>query len=385
MKEMNQEKAMELRQMIIDKMSIVSERSKEKIPYTTIDGIHDDRSSSQKQWKEEDGINWWTNGFWPGMMWLMYDSCGEEKYATIARESEKKLDQCFQEYYGLHHDVGFMWLLSSVAEYRRTKNPESRKRGLHAANLLAGRFNPAGGFIRAWNEKTFGDVDTTGWVIIDCMMNLPLLYWASEEINDPRYRFIAMAHADKVKDTFIREDGSVNHIVEYDPCTGKLVKTYGGQGYAEGSAWTRGQCWAIYGFTLSYIHTGKKEYLDTAHKVAQYFMKHIPEDGQIPVDFNQPAKPQLMDASAGAIAASAFLELARYSEGQVAEEYNRVAEKLIDALLLNSCDWSENTDHILKNCSAAYHDKEHHFSIIYGDYFFMEAIWKLNGSNSLMW
>ena len=111
------------------------------------------------------------------------------------------MDRCFEEFYGLHHDVGFMWLPTSVANYKVTKNPESRKRALHAANLLAGRFNLAGGFIRAWNDVE--DYDTRGWAIIDCMFNIPLLYWASEETGDPRFKQIAMKHADTAMTAFV--------------------------------------------------------------------------------------------------------------------------------------------------------------------------------------
>ena len=207
---------------ITNKMEVVSERSKNKIPAKAVDGVHDDRSVETLDWNDDDGINWWTNGFWGGMLWLMYHETKEEKYADIARISEKKLDRCFEYYYGLHHDVGFMWLPTAVADYRLTKNPEARRRALHAANLLAGRFNPVGKFIRAWNNV--GEDDTRGWAIIDCLFNIPLLYWAFEETEDPRFKQIAMLHADTVMDTFIRPDGSVNHIVEFDPFHGGVVE-----------------------------------------------------------------------------------------------------------------------------------------------------------------
>ena len=122
-----------------------------------------------------------------------------------------------------------------------------------AAGNMAGRFNLAGNFIRAWNN--WDDVDRRGFAIIDCMMNLPLLYWASEETTDPRFKMMAVAHADTAMKTFVREDGSVNHIVVFDPFTGKMVENLGGQGDGEGSAWTRGQSWRIYGFSLSHGYT----------------------------------------------------------------------------------------------------------------------------------
>jgi unsaturated chondroitin disaccharide hydrolase len=328
------------------------------------------------------GLNWWTNGFWGGMMWLMYNETGDQRYAEVARFSEEKLDQCFRDYYGLHHDVGFMWLPTAVANYRITKNSESRKRGLHAANLLAGRFNPVGKFIRAWND--FPDCDTRGWVIIDCLLNLPLLYWASDETNDPRFMQIAMMHGDTVMENFIRSDSSVHHIVEFDPFKGEVVKTHGGQGYENGSSWTRGQAWALYGFILSYSHTGKIEYLNTARKVANYFIENIPESGIIPVDFRQPKEPAWEDSTASAIAACGLIEISKYVEHHDKEIYLNAALKLLKGLDEKRCNWSKENDCILENCSASYHSEEHHFNIIYGDYFFMEAIFKLSGKDILI-
>lgn len=173
------------------------------------------------------------------------------------------------------------------------RDADARRRGLHAAQLLAGRFNPAG-YIRAWNDFPDPDTDTRGWAIIDCLFNIPLLYWASEETNDPRFKKIAMTHADTVAANFVREDGSVRHIVQFDPETGAFVRDYGGQGYAQGSSWTRGQTWALYGFVMSYKHTGAVRYLAMAQKVAEYFIAHIPADGRIPVDFCQPPNRNIM-------------------------------------------------------------------------------------------
>lgn len=368
---------------ITAKLDRVSAKSANKIPYTTIDGTHDDRSVCNPSGDAADGINWWTNGFWGGMMWLMHHETGDDKYKEIARLSEQKLDRCFQEFYGLHHDVGFMWLPTSVANYRVTKDPESRKRALHAANLLAGRFNLAGGFIRAWNDLEEGD--TRGWAIIDCMLNIPLLYWATEETGDPRFRQIAMKHADTTMDAFVRPDGSVHHIVEFDPFNGGLVRTYGGQGYAEGSSWTRGQSWGLYGFMMSYIHTGKDAYLQTAKRIAHYFIANIPEDGVIPVDFRQPAEPRLEDDTAAAIAACGLIEIAKAAGPYEKKLYLNAALKLLRTLDESRCDWSESSDSLLQRGTAAYYAKIHHQAIIYGDYYFVEAIFKLKGNDLYLW
>ena len=363
------------------KMRIVAERNRHKIPYTTIDGVFDDWSG--------DRICWWTNGFWGGIMWQLYHATGEELYQEIALESEDKLDANLMSASGMNHDSGFRWLPTAVADYRVTGSRKSFNRGLLAANDMAGRFNPMGRFIRAWNDD--GDGSKAGWAIIDCMMNLPLLYWAYEQIHDPRFLQIATMHADTAQKYFIREDGSANHIVSFDPVTGEFLETFGGQGYAEGSSWTRGQAWALYGFVLSYVHTKKDSYLNTARRVANYFIANTPESGLIPVDFRQPADCTLEDSTAAASAACGLLEIAGQLEqtGELGKTesrvYKKAALKLLTALEEKRCNWDENHDNLLEKCTAAFHDEAHEFSIIYGDYYFIEAVWKLTGEELFIW
>lgn len=370
--------AKEVSEKIKQKMKIVAERSKDKIPYTTADGVYDDKSDRD--------ICWWTNGFWGGMMWQLYTATNDELYKNIAISNEVKLDKNLMSHQGMDHDSGFKWLLTAIANYRITKDMEGRNRGLLAADNLAGRFNPVGRFIRAWNNWDGNeDGSFAGRVIIDCMMNLPLLYWASEELHDPRYRQIAMMHADTAAKNFIREDGSAKHIVEFNAETGEYLHSLGGQGYGHGSSWTRGQAWAIYGFALSYIHTKEKRYLDTAKKVADYFISCIPESGLIPVDFRQPQTPAYEDSTAAAIAACGMLEIAKYAEEADKIKYYEAAIKMLKALESQRCNFTTECDNIVEKCTAAYHDQNHEFSIIYGDYYFIEAIWKLTGEEVFLW
>lgn len=377
----------EAAEQIAAKMEWVSEKSKNKIPYTTVNGTHDDRSGGDQTFSLDNGINWWTNGFWGGMLWLMYNKTKDERYADIARVSEEKLKKSFADFYGLHHDVGFMFLLTYIADYKLTGNQEGRRWGLHAANLLAGRFNPVGKFIRAWNgEPGDGDDrDNRGWAIIDSMLNIPILYWASKETGDPRFKQMAMMHADTLMENFVRPDGSVRHIVEFDPETGEMVRDYGGQGYAQGSCWTRGQAWGLYGFMMSYIHTGEQRYLDTAKRIAHYFISNIPQDGLITVDFRQPKEPFWYDDTAGAIAACGLLALADAVDDREKEIYYQPAIKMLNGLYQQHCDMTKESDCFLQKCSAAYHDKSHEFCIIYGDYFFIEAILRLTGESVYLW
>lgn len=375
--------AEEVLDRIRSKMEWVSEKNRDRIPYTTDeDGNYDDKSDMTLAWRTDDGINWWTNGFWGGIMWLMYQDTGNEKYAEIARLSEQKMERCFSDFYGLHHDVGFMFMPTAVADYRLTGNADSRRIGMHAANLLAGRFNPAGRFIRAWND--LGE-DTRGWAIIDCMINISLLYWATEESGDPRFRQTAMMHADTVMQHFVRPDGSVNHIVEFDPETGVFVKSYGGQGCGEGSAWSRGQGWAVYGFMISYIHTGKQEYLDTAKRVAHYCIANLPDDGIIPVDFRQPEEPAWEDSCGACVIAGGLLEIAKHVPDMEKRMYYDAAVKILRAIAEKRADFGDGCDAIVQNCSASYHNEKHHITMNYADYYFIEAIYKLKGIGELLW
>ena len=351
------------------KMPTVLEKAKglDFIPYTVKDGA--------LMPGPFDGICWWTNGFWPGEMWAMYRMTGEEMYRAEAVRAEEMLDDAFRDYDHLHHDVGFMWLISSGANVRMTGDDAARKRTQLAANLLAGRFNPLG-FIRAWNG------DCTGWAIIDCMMNLNLLYWASDYTGDPRFKRIAMTHADTAMKHFIRADGSSNHIVVFDPETMDVLDVPAGQGYAPGSSWSRGQAWALYGFALSYLHTGKRDYLDTACRVADYFIGQVKEDWIPRCDFCQPADDDLKDACAGAVAACGLLELARITENQT---YFDAAVCMLRAMDASCADWSAAYPAILTNCTGSYHGNDHNIAMNYADFYFMEAILKLQGDPFLFW
>ena len=369
--------ALTVAEKILAKTKISAERSKDKIPYITVDGRFDDCSNR---------ISWWTNGFYGGQLWQLYHAFGEELFKEVAENIEKKLDGSLMDYRGMDHDSGFKWLLTSVANYKLTGRYESKNRGLLAAANLAGRFNLRGRFLRAWNDWTDDNIgDNAGWAIIDCMMNLPLLYWASKETKDPRFEQIARAHADTAMKYFVRENGSVAHIVRFHPDSGEFMDTLGGQGMEVGSSWTRGQAWAVYGFALSYRHTRNEAYLDTAMKIGRYFADSVPEHGHVPVDFCQDTSLDWEDSTAAAIAACGMLEIEQHAEGEEKKFFHEAALKLLTTLVESRCEWSENTDNIIEKCSSCYHEDKHNFFLIYGDYYFTEAILKLCDKELFMW
>ena len=344
-------------------------REVDYIPYSTENG----------QWKPVH-IHWWTNGFWPATMWQMYLATKDELYRDEAIRTEKMLDVNLEDFEGLSHDVGFMWLIQSGVRYALEGNKDSYARTMRAAQHLACRYNP-NGFIRAWNGE-----GREGWAIVDCMMNLPLLYWASEVSGDPRFRLIAMKHADTAMDVFVRPDGSCNHIIIFDAETGEVLDNPCGQGYESGSSWSRGQAWALYGFTLSYLHTGKQEYLDTAKRVANYFISQITDDYIPRCDFRQPAEPVLKDNTAGAVAAAGLLVLSQQLPELEAVTYYDVAVKMLRAMEREDINWELNDPALLQRCTAAYHDIPcRHITMNYADYYFVEAIQMLRGQKMLFW
>ena len=366
-----------------EKMSKVTLRSRNKLA----DGV------------DENGVHKsvrpavWTSGFWGGLNVLLYNYTKNEEYLKTALRSEELLDEALMDFKGLYHDVGFMWHILSGAIYRLTGDQKSMNRNLHMAANLFSRFvsydEAGGGFIRAWNSEWQGN-DVKNWSIIDCLMNLPILYWASEEIGDDRFARIAMDHADMALTDHLRDDGSIAHIVEHNRETGELVATYGGQGYCVGSSWSRGQAWGLYGFTLSYIHTNEQRYLDAAKQVANYFIANCCDDWLPRVDFRAPSEPVLYDSTAGVCAACGLIELAKALPENEGGMYMHAAINLLKAIEAKFADYNPDRDDMITHGTVLYPNKPEqmnvvHISIIYADYFFTEALLKLLGDEFLPW
>ncbi len=365
--------AQEIFNRLEKKLSAECDRIGSKMPYIPVEGHYHDMG--------EEHLTWWTNSFWAGILWQMYHATDEKKYADNAIELEKRLDKALEDYQHLDHDLGFMWLHTAVAHFRLLKDEDARKKGLHAAAILASRFQPAGNYFRAWN--TPGE----SVAIVDCLMNLPLLYWGSETGNNAAWKQLAMAHADMALETILRPDGSSNHIVKFDQETGEILEKPGGQGYGEGSSWTRGLAWAIYGMSLSYRHTGKEAYLDAAKRTAHYFIANAAlDDYDVVIDFRAPAEPVYYDNTAAVCAACGLLELSEHVGEYEKRLYVEPALRLLHKVTGRFCNWKVEEDGITTAGSARYHkadDRE--VPIIYGDYFLLEAVLRILDRDFLIW
>lgn len=369
---------------IDEKMSKVTTRVRDKVAPDGID--------ANGRYIEHSPANW-TSGFFGGLNIMLYEYTKNEEYLKTALAQEKLLDPALSDFEGLYHDVGFMWHILSGAIYRLTGDKTSKNRNYFAAASLYSRFVPDGGFIRAWNAPWQGNA-VENWSIIDCMMNLPILYWASREIGDDRFKQIAMAHADMAMIDHVREDGSINHIVEHDRETGEMVCSHGGQGYGVGSSWSRGQSWGLYGFALSYIHTKEERYLDTAKRIAHYFIANCCDDWLPRLDFRAPAEPVYYDSTAGAIAACGLIEIAKAVPEYEAGLYLNAAINLLKAMEAKFMNYDADVDYMLGYGSILYPSDINdpnmvkartNLPIVYGDYYFTEAILKLLGSEFLPW
>ncbi|WP_159888473.1 glycoside hydrolase family 88 protein [Paenibacillus puerhi] len=330
------------------------------------DGIYDDMR-----------LDWWTSGFWPGILWIMHEMTGEARYKDAAWGWDEKLEQKMGMDNNFHHDVGFQFLPTAVIKYKLTQDADARRRGLQAANFLAGRFNLKGSFLRAWNQEK------TGWSIVDSSMNLSLLFWAAEEIGDPRFDHIGRAHADTVAGKFIREDGSVNHILSFDPQTGELIESLGGQGAGPDSAWSRGAAWALHGMANTYRYTGDVQYLHAAQRVAHYFLACLPEDAVPHWDFRPEGglEGEPRDTSAASCAASGLLELAEALPGAEGQLYAQAARRILLSLTRSYATWDLPVHEaiLLEGTGHKPAGQNVNVSLIYGDYYYVEALAKLMG------
>ncbi len=317
---------------------------------------------------------WWTSGFFPGTLWYLYEASKDSNIKTLAEQFSARAEG--QKYTTNNHDVGFMIYCPFGNALRLSPKKEYEEIIIQAAKSLATRFNPKIGLIKSWDDKSQWSYP----VIIDNMMNLELLCAASQLSGDKSFYNIAIKHADVTLENHFRPNNSCYHVVSYDTITGKANAKQTWQGFNDESEWSRGQSWAIYGYTMMYRMTKQKRYLDQAVKVAEYLINHpqMPKD-MIPYwDFNDPKIPDaLRDSSAGAVICSALIELSQYVPAKQSKKYLGVAEKQIRVLCSPAYLANENElgGFILKHgVGFLPHHSEVDVPLTYGDYYFIEAL-----------
>ncbi|QCX52403.1 glycoside hydrolase family 88 protein [Elizabethkingia sp. JS20170427COW] len=317
---------------------------------------------------------WWCTGFYPGSLWLVYE---QTKDPVIKKEAERILDiiEPNQTYTG-NHDLGFMMFCSFGNAYRITKDPKYKDIIFRSAESLASRYRPTISAIQSWNKNKYWDCP----VIIDNMMNLEMLNWVSQNGGDKKYQDISVIHSNTTMKNHFRPDYSSYHVVDYDINTGGILKHKTWQGYSDESAWARGQAWGLYGYTMMYRFTKDSKYLDFAKNIAKYILNNpnMPED-KIPYwDFNAPDIPNApRDASAGALIASALLELGQYTKGKEKNNYISTAETILKSLSSPAyrAKLGENGGFLLMHSTGALPLKsEIDVPLVYADYYFLEAL-----------
>jgi rhamnogalacturonyl hydrolase YesR len=326
----------------------------------------------------------WTAGFFPGSLWYLFEATGDQTWKTAA--IRYTADTAPAKFDKSQHDLGFMLGAGYGNGYRLTKDPAYRDALLAGATTLITRYNPKVGAIQSWD--LWKDSNWKFPVIVDNMMNLELLMWAARAANEPRYREIAIAHADTTLRNHFRADASSYHLVDYDPQTGAVRGKQTVQGFANESSWARGQAWGLYGYTMMYRETRKPEYLAQARRIADFFMHHprLPSDAIPYWDFDDTAIPNApRDTSAAAITSSALLELAGFVDAPDAARYRAFAERQLRSL--SSSDYlaapGDNHGFLLKHATG--HKpagKEIDVPLNYADYYFLEALLRLRAMQS---
>jgi len=315
----------------------------------------------------------WVGGFWPGTLWLAWLYSGDPQFKTLAQSWADKLAPR-QTDTGTH-DLGFLFYPSWVTAWRLTGEDKWRTGAIQAASSLIQRYNANGHFIRAWGA--LNDPNNAGRVIMDTMMNLDLLAFASEQTGDPTYLDIAIEHAKTAQRVFLRPDGSTPHVFDFNPTTGAPIGPNTVQGYSPTSCWSRGQAWGIYGFTTMYRRTGDPRFLATAIRMADFALSALTPDN-VPVwDYLAPQAPNdIKDASAGAIMACGLLDLATASQ----RSWYRAAALRILTAIAQTCLTIKSTraDPIVARATRNRPAEDGvEVSVPYGDYYLLEGILRI--------
>jgi rhamnogalacturonyl hydrolase YesR len=314
----------------------------------------------------------WTSGFFPGVLWFLFELTGDKKWESQARMYTANIEK--EKLNGKTHDMGFKIYCSFGTGYRLTNDPKYKEVIIESAKTLSKRFNPKVGCIRSW------DHNKDKWdfpAIIDNMMNLELLFAATKLTGDSSFYKIAVSHANTTMKNHFRPDFSSYHVIDYDTLTGKVLHRNTHQGFSDESSWARGQAWALYGYTMCYRETRDPKYLQQAENIASFILNHpnMPKDMVPYWDFNAPKIPdEPRDASAAAIIASALSELSTYSKN--GSSYRKSADKLIESLTKNyRSPIGENKGFILIHSTGSKPmNSEVDVPLTYADYYYLEAL-----------
>lgn len=333
--------------------------------------------------------NYWTSGFWVGMLLLAKEITNSSEFDDVICAQINSFQERLANKVELEtHDIGFLYTLSAIADYRVNGNESSRQMAIDAAEVLMVRYNEKAGIIQAWGN--LDDVQESGRMIIDCLMNLSLLYFASEQTGDDKYRLAANRHAKQTQKYIVRENATTYHTYFFDRQTGEAIRGETAQGYAHDSCWARGQAWGIYGFTLSYLHTGDDSFLETAEQLADYYLSRLPEDHIAYWDLVfSDGSDQERDSSASAIAVSGLLELAKQLPLSHPKRsyYEKRAIQIIQSLSQSYT--TKEKPHSNGILTQGVYDKNSNKGVdecvIWGDYFYFESLIKLAKSWNSYW
>lgn len=336
----------------------------------------------------------WTPGFWTGEIWLAYEHTGDARLRRAGEiQMESFLNRITHKIDVETHDLGFMYSPSCVAGYKLTGSETGKQAALMAADELIRRFHEKGEFLQAWGPL---DAPDNYRLIIDCLLNLPLLYWATEETSEERYRIIAEKHIHTALANVIRPDYSTWHTFFFNRETGAPDHGATCQGYRDGSAWARGQAWGIYGTAIGYKYTGRASYIPMFKGVTDYFLEHLPED-LVPFwdlefgDGDDDDQPR--DSSSASIAACGMLEMAKYLSAEEAGYYVGLAKKLMWSIAKNYAvkDATVSNGQVLHSTYSNHspYNTCNHYGVdecnIWGDYFYMEALTRLHKDWNIYW
>lgn len=326
----------------------------------------------RKATKEE-----WCAGFWPGVLWYDYEYTQDKHILEEAKKFTNSLE-FLSQIPAYDHDLGFLVFCSYGNGYRLTKDPAYKKVILDTADSLATLFNPVVGTMLSWPRE----VEPRNWphnTIMDNMINLEMLFWAAKNGGNPYLYDVAVSHADKTMKCQFRPDYTSYHVAVYDTITGNLIKGVTHQGYADSTMWARGQAWAIYGYTVVYRETKDPKYLDFAQKVTDVYLERLPEDKVPYWDFSAPEIPDApRDASAAAVVASALLELSTYLPNGTGKRYKDAAIEMLASLNSDSYQSGKSKPSFLLHSVGHWPaHSEIDASIIYADYYYIEALLRL--------